>query len=283
MGTHEDRILRLVTDARNRAILSALDGAAGPLHVEELAERLVARESAVFEPSAHGEELERVLITLHHNRLPKLADAGLVEYDRDGNVVSAVDHTTADPEWLEFEMLDELLARFRPDRRPDEDAVGVIEGREDVYDYTRRLADEAEDELFLIYLSDDLLDEGCLPHARNAIDRGVNLRVGSQNPDVREFFRTNLPEATLWEPQLDWANDPSCYPRVDRLILADREKVAFGLLDGPDSDGKSTETAMVGEGKRNPLVVLVRELLGPRLDHLDHQSADFTDRLPNET
>lgn len=281
MGSHEDRVLHLVTDARNRAILSVLNGADGPLHVEELAKRLVARDAAVFESSRHGGELKRVLISLHHNRLPKLSDAGLVEYDYDENVVSDVDYSTVDPEWLEFELLDEILARFRPERRADEDVVGVIEGRENVYEYTRQLADEAEDELFLIFLSDDLLDEDCLPHARNAIDRGVELRVGTRNPDVREFFRTNLPGATIWEPQLDWTNDPSRYPRLGRLVLADREKVAFGFLDEPDSDGESVETAMVGEGERNPLVVLVRELLGPRLDHLDYQSADFADRLPN--
>ena len=281
MGSHEDRVIRLVTDARNRAILSVLNGADGPLHVEELAERLVTRDAAVFESSRHGGELERVLVSLHHNRLPKLADAGLVEYDYDENVVSDVDYSTVDPEWLEFEMLDEILARFRPERRVDEDVVGVVEGRENVYEYTRQLTDEAEDELFLIFLSDDLLDEDCLPHARNAIDRGVDLRVGTRNPDVREFFRTNLPGVTIWEPQLDWTNDPSRYPRLNRLVLADRKKVAFGFLDEPDSDGESVETAMVGEGERNPLVVLVRELLGPRLDHLDYQSADFADRLPN--
>lgn len=283
MEARENQVLRLVTDARNRAILSVLNEAASSLHVTELAERLVARGVTVFESSRHGEELERVLISLHHNRLPKLADAGLIEYDRGERVVSYADYTTVDPEWLEFEMLDELLARYRPERRTDEDAIGVIEGRENVYDYSRQLTDEAEDELFLIYFSDDLLDEGCLPHVRNAIDRGVDFRVGSRNPDVREFFRTNVPETTIWEPQLDWMNDPSRYPRVDRLVFADREKVAFGLLDEPDSGGSGAETAMVGEGEQHPLVVLVRELLGPRLDHLDHQSADFTDRLPNGT
>ncbi len=40
---------------------------------------------------------------------------------------------------------------------------------------------------------------------------------------------------------------------------------------------------MVGDGRANPLVTLVRELLGPRLEHLDYQSDQFLDELPFES
>jgi len=40
---------------------------------------------------------------------------------------------------------------------------------------------------------------------------------------------------------------------------------------------------MTGDGTTIPPVVLVRELLGPRLDHLDYQSDDFLGALPFET
>ena len=279
MGSHEDRILRLLSDSRSREILTTIDDAGGPFSLTELAERLTAREEKVFRGSEYEQRYERTLISLHHDRLPKLDDVGLIAYDPEENVVSPDGYATVDPDWSAFEMFDDVLSRFGG-VGSDEGAVGVIEGREDVYKYARRIADEADEELFLIYVSDDLLDEECLPQAKNAIDRGIDFRVGSQNPDVRDFFRTHLPEATIWEPQLDWMNDPSRYPRVDRLILADREKVAFSLLDEPAADGTSTETAMVGQGVDNPLVVLVRELLGPRLDHLDYQSESFRGELP---
>lgn len=282
MASYEEEIVRLIAERNNRAILTVLNDAARPLPVTELADRLVARDATVVDAADYDDRLEQTLLTLHHEHLPRLADAGLVEYDRDENVVSYRTYASVDPEWLELELIDELLSRFRPERTPEGETIGVIEDRDAVYDYSRELTDRADDELFLIYTSDELLDEGCLPHAEMAIDRGVDFYAGSQNPDVRDFFSEHVPEATIWEPQLDWMNDPSQYPRVNRLILADRDTVMISLRDEPTTDGPGTETAMIGEGADNPLVVLVRELLGPRLDHLDYQSAHFRNDLPFE-
>ncbi len=125
-------------------------------------------------------------------------------------------------------------------------------------------------------------DEECLPHAERAIERGAELYAGTKSREAREFFRDRLPEATIWEPQMDWMHEHSSYPKVSRLIVADRAKVVVGLWD-EDADGVKTETAIVGEGTTNPLVVLVRELLGPRLDHLDYQSDEFLGSLPFES
>jgi hypothetical protein len=47
-----------------------------------------------------------------------------------------------------------------------------------------------------------------------------------------------------------------------------------------DAEKARRETAVIGAGEDNPLVVLVRELLGPRLDHLDYQSENFRSELP---
>ncbi len=146
-------------------------------------------------------------------------------------------------------------------------------GLEAAFEYARKLADEAEDELFTLYVTTDLLESDCLLHGKNALNRGVRIAIGSQNKSVRERCREGLPEATVWDPQLDWLNTPT-YPRVGRLILMDRRKVMFSVLTEPPANGPE-EVALVGTGAENPLVVLVRELLGPRLDHLDYQSDDF--------
>ena len=274
-----ERIGRLVSDPRYRAVLTALEDADGPLRVRDLAERLLDRDDAPLETAASESELERLLVSLHHDRLPKLADVGLVEYDQEANVAKDVS-STVDAEWLDADIVADLVARFEARGAIDESAIGVVEGRENVVDYGRRLADEAEDELFLMYVSDDLLKESCLEHAKDAIERGVDIYMGSQNSTVCDLTRRHLPEATLWEPQLDWMNVPSRYPTIGRLVLADREKVMLAMLDEPEANGTSGETAVVGTGQDNPLVVLVRELLGPRLDHLDYQSEEFRSELP---
>lgn len=273
MALEDEEIIRVLTYATNREILTALNDAPRGLSVTEIAEQLV---------SADEKELNQLIISLHHKYLPQLDEVGLITYDHDENVVTTGDHSTGDADWMDVEALDELLSQFGTGYRPDEHTVGRLEGRETVYNYCRDLADRADEELFLIYASDDLLDEACLPHAEDAIERGVEVHAGTKNGDAREFFRERLPEATIWEPQMDWMYEQANYPKVSRLIVADRETVVVGLWD-EDATGAKTEVAMIGEGRTNPLVVLTRELLGPRLDHLDYQSDEFLGNLPFET
>ncbi|WP_323173030.1 ArsR family transcriptional regulator [Natrialba sp. PRR66] len=314
MASYEERVIRLIANPDNRAILTILDDASRPLSVASLADRLVSRDAAVVDATTYDRRLDSTRLSLHHARLPRLAGAELVAYNPKENIVSAREHAIIDPEWLEFTLLDEFLSQFGGKRGPD--TIGILETRAAIYDYSRELADKADDELFIIYTSADLLDESCLPHTTRAIERGVDFYAGSQNHEVRRFFRNNVPETTIWEPQLDWMNEPSRYPRVSRLIVADRDKVLLSLQEEPPVDSEATatetepgieaaaetetetetttntksgdettepaETAMIGEGATNPLVVLVRELLGPRLDHLDYQSDHFTGELPFE-
>ncbi|RDI71782.1 hypothetical protein DWB78_08610 [Halopelagius longus] len=61
--------------------------------------------------------------------------------------------------------------------------------------------------------------------------------------------------------------------------MADREAILLGSIG--ESNGAPVETAITGED--NSLVILMRDLLGnrlDRLDRLDRQSADFLDHLP---
>lgn len=272
MDPQDEEIIRLLTDSTNRAVLTVLTESSHKLSVTEIAEQLASEDEG---------DIKQTVISLHHNYLPRLDEGGLIEYDRDENIVTCENYSTDNAEWMDIDVLDGLLSQFGPGRKTDESTVGRLEGREDVYDYCRGLVDRAEDELFLIYASDELLDEECLPHAERAIERGVELHAGTKDRAAREFFRERLPDATIWDPQMDWMYEQSSYPKVSRLIVADRANVAVGLWD-EDADGTKTEIAMIGEGTTNPLVVLTRELLGSRLDHLDYQSDEFLGNLPFE-
>lgn len=277
--SQEEQIIRLLADPRNRAILTILNDSARPVGTSELADRLVDRETSTFDLQSGEEEIEQALVSLHHNHLPKLAESGLVEYDSDANTVAYREFTTVDTEWMDLEMVDELLARFGHGRA-EEDTIGVIEGREDVIARGQQLFEEANEELFLMFVTDGLLEEGCITRLQDAVERGVNVYLGSQTREVRDLIRRRIPGATIWEPQLDWLNVPSRSQKVGRLVFADREAIMLALLDEMNADGVYTETAMTGENADNPLVVLVRELLGPRLDHLDYQSENFRSEIP---
>ncbi|MEY7849988.1 ArsR family transcriptional regulator [Natrarchaeobius sp. A-rgal3] len=282
MCSLDERVVRLLTDGTNRAVLEALEDADGPRSIDELATELVAREAFVIDALEYDERIERARISLYHVRLPKLDEAGLVEYDRETNVVSRGTLAPVAVRWEEIELVDELLSRFETGSTEDERKIGVLEGRNEVYEYARELAERADEELFLIYTSGELLDEECLPHAERAIDRDVDFYAGAKDRSARQFFARQLPEATIWEPQLDWLHDSTRPPTISRLVFADRETVVVGLWEN-GADGTKTEIGMVGDGRTNPLVTLVRELLGPRLDHLDYQSEQFLDGLPFES
>lgn len=73
-----ERARVLATD-RRRLALDILEGQTTPVELEELAAGIVAREdgnTAVCE-----ETIEQVAISLHHSHLPKLDDAGVLDYD----------------------------------------------------------------------------------------------------------------------------------------------------------------------------------------------------------
>ncbi|WP_425607338.1 DUF7344 domain-containing protein [Halomontanus rarus] len=272
--------LQLLCDSRNRAIREILNEATGALHVEELADQLVARDVTMVSSSTYDDKIEEAVIEFHHERLPKLAEVGLVEYDSDENLVSYRPLPESQVDWQDETDLKELVTHLETAHKSEEGDIGVVEGLDSAFEYARKLADEADEELFSMYATTDLLEDECVRHGENAIARGVTIYIGSQNETVRRLCREELPEATVWEPQLDWLNTPT-YPRVGRLILTDRRRVMFSVLKEPPSGTDAPEEiAMVGDGEENPLVVLVRELLGPRLDHLDYQNDEFQSDLP---
>jgi hypothetical protein len=132
----------------------------------------------------------------------------------------------------------------------------------------------------LFRLTDGLLEPRCLELLEDAVDRGVDAYLGPQSQAVRDLVRREIPGVTIWEPQLDWLNLPPNREKLGRLVFADREAITLGTL-GDDADtGVVRDTALTGEGEDNGLVVLMREMLGSRLDHLDRQSEEFLSEVP---
>lgn len=70
---------RILTNEQRRIALDVLTDASGPVHLEELASVVAARENGT--ETADSVDVERAAIALHHNHLPRMADADIVEYD----------------------------------------------------------------------------------------------------------------------------------------------------------------------------------------------------------
>ncbi|NHN43160.1 hypothetical protein G9C85_16195 [Halorubellus sp. JP-L1] len=77
----ESERYRLLADSTRRAVLTVLDDTAAPVALQSLARDAAAARYSSGDPP--DEVVEQTTVALHHNHLPRLADAGLVEYDRD--------------------------------------------------------------------------------------------------------------------------------------------------------------------------------------------------------
>lgn len=100
-GSTFDAVFECLADRRRREVVAQLrDREAASLG--ELAENADGRD-------------ERLALELHHRHLPKLADAGLVEYDPDDRAVSSTDRT---PAAAVVARTVEQCAALRPDAEP---------------------------------------------------------------------------------------------------------------------------------------------------------------------
>ncbi|WP_435177722.1 DUF7344 domain-containing protein [Halorussus sp. AFM4] len=78
-----DQAFELLADGRRRRAVAALRETDGATTLGDLAEATAARVDGVDRAAVPTDRRERVAASLHHCHLPKLADAGVVEYDPD--------------------------------------------------------------------------------------------------------------------------------------------------------------------------------------------------------
>lgn len=81
-----DHILRLLADSRRRVVLTLLQEH-GSLRLPDLAEEVVRIETDTSIPELTEEEITRVYMELWHVHIPKLAEADVIEYDQQHDVV----------------------------------------------------------------------------------------------------------------------------------------------------------------------------------------------------
>lgn len=77
-----------LSNARRRGVLAVLREAAAPLALADLAADLVEREDRPAAGPPDYDAIQRRYVMLYHTHVPRLVDAGLVEFDADRRVVS---------------------------------------------------------------------------------------------------------------------------------------------------------------------------------------------------
>jgi hypothetical protein len=92
--------LDILRNPHRRFVLSHLNGQEAPLTTRRLAQAIVDWESTSGEATPTGQTVEEVMVRLHHEHLPRLADSGVLTYDWERREISDWRHPNLGEEWL---------------------------------------------------------------------------------------------------------------------------------------------------------------------------------------
>jgi hypothetical protein len=84
---NRDELFTCLASARRRALVDALTSKQASISIQELARQVAAREKGISVDDLSNEAVQEVYFSLHHVHLPKLASAGVIEYDPEQNEV----------------------------------------------------------------------------------------------------------------------------------------------------------------------------------------------------
>lgn len=82
----QDVVFDVLSSARRRYVLHLLK-TEGPMELTELAEHVAAQENDTTVEDLTKQQRKRVYVSLYQTHVPKLEDAGLVDYDQDTSFV----------------------------------------------------------------------------------------------------------------------------------------------------------------------------------------------------
>ncbi|UHQ95324.1 DUF7344 domain-containing protein [Haloterrigena alkaliphila] len=88
----KDVIFELLKNRRRREVLAYLLEADDTVTLGELAEQIAAWENDTEVSALSSDQRKRVYVALYQTHLPKMDDAGIVEYDQDRGLISLADN-----------------------------------------------------------------------------------------------------------------------------------------------------------------------------------------------
>lgn len=83
----QDTVYDLLSNKRRRFVISKLRSADGAVSVSELSEAVAAWENGVEIQELTDKQIKRVYVSLYQIHVPKLDEAGLVDYDKESGQV----------------------------------------------------------------------------------------------------------------------------------------------------------------------------------------------------
>lgn len=85
----QDELFHILQNRRRRGVLEYLRGVTGPVEMSDVAEQLAAWEHDTTVEQLDSTQRKRLYVPLYQTHLPKLDDAGVIDYDKDRGQVEA--------------------------------------------------------------------------------------------------------------------------------------------------------------------------------------------------
>lgn len=99
----KSEVFELLSADRRQAVLLYLDTNDGKTKLGELAEHIASRECNCSRSELSSQQRKRAYVGLYQCHLPKMADAGVIEYDSDRGTVALNENSSRLLEYLYFE------------------------------------------------------------------------------------------------------------------------------------------------------------------------------------
>lgn len=96
-----DTTFDLLKNRRRRLVLRHLATASQPVSLSDLAEHIAAAENGIERDQLSSQQRKRVYISLYQSHLPKMDEAGAIQFDQDRGTISLTDTADSFYEYLD--------------------------------------------------------------------------------------------------------------------------------------------------------------------------------------
>ncbi|MDF9744827.1 TrmB family transcriptional regulator [Natrinema salsiterrestre] len=141
--------------------------------------------------------------------------------------------------------------------------VWSLTGHEAIESRTIDLIREAESEIALLVVDEDILSETLLDSLRTAARNDISVVLGGQTETIIDTLDTETSTTRVFETGLGWltGSESDNEVAISRILLVDRETLLIGSFY-PNTPGSQTkEQAVFARGLENGIVVLLRRLV----------------------
>ncbi|RQH03337.1 TrmB family transcriptional regulator [Natrarchaeobius oligotrophus] len=169
-----------------------------------------------------------------------------------------------------IETLETYLENTSVRKTEDDDQlqeVWSLMGNEAIETRMLDLIDDAESEIALLVVDEEIMSESLFDGLREANDRDLSILLGGQTEAITERLGTELPNVRTFESGLDWLTGAEFDHEVaiSRILLVDRTTLLIGTYYPQADNGKQSERAVFANGLENGIVVLLRRLVSSGL------------------